>query len=133
MIKLGTEELEYISLFEGMTKAHVKDIIVKDQEIIVIVKEGDMGLAIGRGGEVIKAVRDKVGKNVSVIEHSDDLPTFIKHLFAPAIVDSIEIDGTVARITAKENKRIVGSGGKRIGRAKEILKRHSSITDVVVN
>ncbi|MGL6297993.1 MAG: NusA-like transcription termination signal-binding factor, partial [Methanobacteriaceae archaeon] len=49
-VKLSATEIRYIALFEDITGAMVKDCIIDDDngKIIFVVKNGDMGLAIGK-------------------------------------------------------------------------------------
>ena len=127
MIKLDTEELQFIKMFEEMTSAHLKDFIKSEDEFIVIVKEGDMGLAIGRKGETIEKVRAKTGKKISVIEHSEDMKKFVSNIFAPVPVENVEINNGVMKITMQQRVR-----GNRIKRARDILKRHYNIEEITV-
>ena len=54
-IKLSANEIRYIALFESMTGAMVKDCIIDDEhgKVTFVVKNGDMGLAIGKGGSSV--------------------------------------------------------------------------------
>jgi N utilization substance protein A len=61
-IKLNTEDIMRISLFEKMTGANVIDSTSDDEKIVFVVKEGDIGAAIGKGGENVKNATDKFGK-----------------------------------------------------------------------
>ena len=85
-IKFSTNEIRYIALFESMTGAMVKDLLVDDEngKLTFLVKKGDMGLAIGKRGSTVAKVQKTVDKGVEVIEHSDDQVEFIGNLMAPA-------------------------------------------------
>ena len=54
-IKFTANEIRYIALFENMTGAMVKDCIIDDEhgKVTFVVKNGDMGLAIGKGGSTV--------------------------------------------------------------------------------
>lgn len=132
-MKLGMDELEYMNLIEKMTKAHVKDCVVNDGELIVVIQEGDMGLAIGRKGENAEKVRQAIGKKISFIEFSEDKEKFIRKLFAPAVLETIDAGGDTVKIKAKETQRLIGKGGKRKKRAELLLERHFGIKNVIVN
>jgi len=132
-VKLGMQELEYINVIEKITKAQVKDCVLNDGELVVVIKEGDMGLAIGRKGENAEKVREALGKKVSFIEFSTDKEKFVKKLFAPAVIESVEFNGDTAKITVKETQRVIGKGGKRKQRAETLLERHFGIKNVIVN
>lgn len=132
-MKLGMDELEYMNLIEKMTKARVKDCIVNDDELVVVIQEGDMGLAIGRKGENAEKVREAIGKKVSFIEFSENKEKFIRKLFAPAVLESVEANGNTARITPRETQRVIGKDGKRKKRAETLLERHYGIKNVIIN
>ena len=132
-MKLGMDELQYIGVIEKITKARVKDCVLSEGELVVVVDEGQMGLAIGRSGENTAKVRDAVGKKVSFIEFSEDKEKFIRKLFAPAVLDSVEVDGDTVRLKAREAQRLIGKGGKRRKRAETLLERHFGIKRVVIN
>ena len=132
-MKLGMEELEYMNVIEKMTKARVKDCVVNDGELIVVIREGDMGLAIGRNGENAEKVRQAIGRKISFIEFSEDKEKFIRKLFAPAVLETVEMEGETATIKAKESQRLIGKGGKRKKRAEVLLERHFGIKNVIVN
>ena len=92
-IKLSANEIRYIALFENMTGAMVKDCIIDDEhgKVTFVVKNGDMGLAIGKGGSSVSKVQRAVDKGVEVIEHSDDPAEFITNIMSPAKLKSIKI------------------------------------------
>jgi len=80
-IRINSDELKYITLFETMTGAAIKDCIQDEESIGFLVQKGDMGLAIGKSGANIERVKRALGKDVLVTEFSDDLPEFIKNIF----------------------------------------------------
>jgi len=140
LIKLSTESIRYIALFEGLTGATAKDCIVDEENsrIIFVVKNGDMGLAIGRNGENINRVKRSIGKQVEVIEYSEDLEEFLKNIIRPVLVRNISV-------SYKDNKRIayvevlskdkglaIGRNGKNVEKAKILVQRHHGIDDVII-
>ena len=85
-IKFSANEIRYIALFESMTGAMVKDCIIDDEngKVTFVVKNGDMGLAIGKGGSSVSKVQRAVDKGVEIIELDDDPIQFIKNVLSPA-------------------------------------------------
>jgi len=74
-IRLTPEEMRYISLFQDITKAAVKDCII-DQEnnrIIFLVDSKDMGMAIGKNGLNVRKLKSSLGKDVEIVAYSDNL------------------------------------------------------------
>ena len=54
-IKFSSKEIKIIALFESMTGAMVRDCIIDEEhsKITFVVKNGEMGLAIGKGGSTV--------------------------------------------------------------------------------
>lgn len=136
--KLGADEMRYIALFESLTGATVLDCVVfeKEGKLILVVNQGDMGLAIGKGGSRVQKAKRVIGKSIEVIEYSDDPAEFIKNAFAPAKVSGVSIverEGkklAFVEVEAKDKGLAVGRGGRNIQRAKVLALRHHGIQDV---
>ena len=62
-IKYNIDVMKYMSLFESLTGAKIKDCIVNDT-IIFIVHENEMGKAIGKHGSNIKRVENALKKKI---------------------------------------------------------------------
>ncbi len=133
--------MHFITLFESLTGATTRDCIVDERwnRLIFIVKPGDMGLAIGKGGINVKRLKRMLGKNIEVVEFSEIPEEFIKHSLSPARVRSVKItnapDGRrIAYVTIEPNDKgiAIGREGKNIARARLIAKRYFDIDHVVV-
>jgi N utilization substance protein A len=133
--------MSYISLFESITGATVKDCIIEngDNHIIFIVKQGEVGLAIGKNGSNIKRLKKYVSKPIDIVEYSDNPSQFIKNTLAPARVRSIEIleksDGkkmAKVDVTPEDRGIAIGKNGKNIAKARILAKRHFGIDDVKI-
>ena len=133
MIKLSGQEIKYITMFEKLTGATVKDCI-SNEDLTFVIKEGDMGIAIGKNGFIINKIKKEMGKEIHVYEHSEDPTKFIKNLFYPITIEKVEISDKKAKVYINQNekKRAIGRGGKKINTVKEIAKRHFDIEDVQV-
>ncbi|MDY1590993.1 MAG: NusA-like transcription termination signal-binding factor [Methanofastidiosum sp.] len=140
-IKISTDEIKYIGLFESMTGATVKDCIFEDNKnkIVYVVKEGDMGLAIGKNGANAQRVKETLNKPIDILEYSDDPVKFIKNIIWPVKVKSIHVserkDGkkiAVLDINKKDKGLVIGKEGKNIDRIKNLLKRHHNLDDIMI-
>jgi N utilization substance protein A len=140
-VKFSTNEIRYIALFESMTGAMVKDLLVDEEngKLTFLVKKGDMGLAIGKRGSTVTKVQKTVDKGVEVIEHSDEPVEFITNLMAPAKIRSIRIlqkenGEKIATIEAdSKNKRTaIGKAGQNIERARLLAKRQHNINNIII-
>ncbi|MHA1651326.1 MAG: NusA-like transcription termination signal-binding factor [Candidatus Helarchaeota archaeon] len=139
-IKLGGNEIRYISLFESITGAVARDCVIDDDRIIFIVKPGNICIAIGKKGINIKRVRDFLQKPIEVVEFAQSPEDFIKNTLAPARIKMITIterrDGKkVAMVTVNEKDRgiAIGKNGKNVARARMLARRHYNIEDVIIS
>lgn len=68
-VKLTTDGIRYIALFERLTGAIARDCIVDEENdrIIFVIKKGDMGLAIGKSGSNINRVKKSIGKHIEIV------------------------------------------------------------------
>ena len=139
-VKLSTEGIRYIALFESLTGARARDCYedADNNRLIFVVKGGDMGLAIGKGGDRINRVKKAIGKHIEIIEHSEDPVEFVKNAFHPVSIKNVNI-------AVKDNKRIayvevhtkekglaIGRDGKNIEKVKKLSARHHNIDDVII-
>ena len=102
-IKFTANEIRYIALFENMTGAMVKDCIIDDEhgKVTFVVKNGDMGLAIGKGGSTVSKVIAGLITYIGRDAIAEILPKELAYL-APIIV---LIAGYVV-VQATENTRV---------------------------
>jgi N utilization substance protein A len=136
-VKLSSESIRYLTLFESITGASVKDCVVQDDKIVFVVRKGDMGAAIGKGGINIERTRELIGRKIEVVEHSDDPIEFILNIFKPIKVSAklLEKEGKrIAQIVVNPQYKglVIGKGGKNINKAKELVRRHHDVEDIVI-
>jgi len=140
-IKLTSVEMRYIALFQSITGATVKDCIVDADlnRIIFVVKEGSIGMAIGKGGKNIHLLEKMTGKKHEVIEHSENPAQFIKNALKPAKVDEVRItermDGkTIAVISVNPRDKgvAIGKNGRNAERIRFLAKRYFQIQNVSI-
>lgn len=69
-----------------------------DGVLALIVGRGDVARLLGFGGKIIRAIGEKAGKTIRILEHNVDDRKFIEDLFAPLAVLTINTiwlpDGT---------------------------------------
>ena len=140
-IKLTSVEMRYIGLFQSITGATVKDCIVDSDlnRIIFVVKEGSIGMAIGKKGKNIHLLEKMTGKKHEVIEHSENPAQFIKNALKPAKVDEVRIteriDGkTIAVISVNPRDKgvAIGKNGRNAERIRLLAKRYFQIQNVSI-
>ncbi|HZE78971.1 MAG TPA: NusA-like transcription termination signal-binding factor [Nitrososphaeraceae archaeon] len=140
-IKLTSDELRLISLFQSITSATARDCVLDDKmdRVIFIVNKGEMGLAIGKGGTTIKQLQNVVARKVELVEYSDDPCEFIRNILNPDMIDQVKIneriDGTkqaVVLVDAKKKGVVVGREGRNAEKARLLAKRYFQISNVLI-
>jgi len=140
-IKLTSDELRLMSLFQSITSATARDCIVDDrmERVIFVVNKGQMGLAIGKGGSTIKQLQNVVAKKVELVEYSDDPVEFIRNMLNAEMVGDVRIsdrsDGTkqaVVVVDARKKGAVVGREGRNAEKARLLAKRYFQISNVLI-
>ena len=137
MIKLDTEKIQIIGLFESITHASVKDCLIDKEKnkMTFVVNENNAGKAIGKGGVNIKNLENKFNKKIEIIEFSEDPVRFASFLLRPSIIK----DGFVSeRSDAKkilniEFSKKVDLDKSKVRKAKIMVQKYFDIDDLVVN
>jgi N utilization substance protein A len=141
-IKLSTDQMRLMSLFQNVTKATARDCLEdeKQDRIIFVVNEGKMGLAIGKGGSNIKSLQNILKRNVELVEHFDDPIKFLKNILNPKFVKEVKLDtkadGSSRVIVIVDHGKkglVVGREGRNAERARLFAKRYFNISNVLIN
>src|SRR5213594_611734 len=110
-IKLTTDQIKLMSLFQNVTGAKARDCIEdeKQDRVIFVVNPGKMGLAIGKGGSTIRNLQNVVKRNVELVEYSDDPADFLKNMLNQKLVSEVKInkrlDGSMQAIVLVDAKK----------------------------
>lgn len=139
-IRLTADEMRYIALFESITKATARDCLIdeKGDRIIIIAKEGEMGLAIGRGGKNINMLRKVLGKPIEVVEESESPEKLIRNSLTPAKIKEIRITEkpdrkiAVVEVDPKDKAIAIGKNGRTIDKTRMLAKRYFQIDHVAI-
>jgi len=136
-VRLSDEARRLAALFEEETDATVRDCIVDDDHdrVIFLVKAGQMGQAIGSGGEHVLRVEEKVGTDIKLVEDADTPEDFVANALAPAAVYNVTISENGDRLAyvevAQEDRgAAIGTDGRNIDAARRLAARHFDIDGV---
>jgi len=141
-IKLTTDQMRLMSLFQNVTGATARDCIEdeKQDRVIFVVNSGKMGLAIGKGGMHIKSLQNIVKRNVELVEFDEDPSKFLANLLNPKLVSEVKIntrpDGSKQAIVLVDPRKkgiVVGREGRNAEKARLLAKRYFNITNVLIN
>jgi len=141
-IKITETEMRYIQLLQNMTGATIVDCIVDDDEdtIIFTVKKGEVGLAVGKGGEKIKRFRSMTNKRVEIYEYLPDAENFIRNALKPAKVRDIRLvdrmEGkkiAMVNVEPKDKGIAIGKNGSNIKKIRFLANRYFQLDTVIIN
>src|SRR3989442_5968525 len=92
-IKLTSEEMKYMALFESVTGATTQDCVIDEKldRIIFVAKQGDMGLSIGKGGKNINNLRRMTNRQIEVVEYAETPEQSVRNSLSPARLKEVLI------------------------------------------
>jgi N utilization substance protein A len=132
-----TDMIRTLNMFESITDVEARDCMVKEEEAYFIVPEGKAGMAIGKGGKMVKKVQNQLDKDVKIFEYSENLGAFVNNI-VPVDIRSLDIedDGDEKKVeinVSNDNKgRLVGREGEKIESIRDILARTHNVDEVKV-
>jgi N utilization substance protein A len=132
-----TDMIRTLNMFESITDVEARDCMVKEEEAYFIVPEGKAGMAIGKGGKMVKKVQNQLDKDVKIFEYSENLGAFVNNI-VPVDIRSLDIedDGDEKKVeinVSNDNKgRLVGREGENIESIRDILARTHNVDEVKV-
>ncbi len=141
-IKITETEMRFIQLLQNMTGATIVDCIVDDDEetLIFTVKKGEVGLAVGKGGEKIKRFRSMTNKRVEIYEYLPDAEKFIRNALKPAKVRDIRLVDrmggkkiAMVNVEPKDKGIAIGKNGSNIKKIRFLANRYFQLDTVVIN
>lgn len=139
-IRLTGEEMRYIALFENVTKATAVDCLIddKNERLIFITKQGEMGLAIGKGGKNVNMLRKIIGKPIEIVEYADSAEQLIKNSLLPARIKEVrpiekpDKKIIIVEVEPKDKALAIGKNGKTIDKTRKLVQRYFQIDHVQI-
>jgi len=140
-IRLTGDEMRCIALFESVTGAVANDCIIdkKRDRVIMVVKPGNAGLAIGKHGARVKMLKNMIKADIEIVEYADNPVDFIKNSFIPARIREVRIterldNKKIAAVTVEDGDKgvAIGKNGRTAERARFLAKRYFQIDNVVI-
>lgn len=137
-IVLDTETLGYLRLFEERTGARVKDCFEAEGKLIFLVYPGEIPKAVGPAGVLVERIKELLGKEIQVIEYSDDPEQLARNIFFAYSPRTVNLapkgKGRHATITVDPawKARAIGKAGRNLKIARAVLLRHTDIHSVAV-
>jgi len=135
-IKYDFNLMKYMSMFEALTKARVKDCFVDDlKQLVFVVQENEIGKAIGKKGSNVKRLESALKKKIRIIEFNPDLVAFVKNMIYPVQAKGIEEKDSVITIQSPDLRSrgmLIGRGAQYLRNFEKIAKRYFNISEIKI-
>ena len=134
-IVLDAQTIQTITLFEQLTGAHVRDCIFSEGQAIFVVHEGEIGKAIGKGGQHVRNLEHKLKKRIKIVEFHSDVLQFVKNLVAPIELKEAKMQDATVFLSAKDLKSrglLIGRGASNLRLFEAIVQRYFPIKELRV-
>jgi transcription antitermination factor NusA-like protein len=110
-LKIGRLLMSLESTYPPLQEVYFHKAVEEDNVLAVVVGHGDVARLLSYGGKIIRALGEKTGKRVRILEYGVDDRKFLEDLFAPLSIITINTiwlpDGTT------ETRVILRKRGKR--------------------
>jgi N utilization substance protein A len=126
-IVLDKSSLAFMSSFERITKAKVKDFTEYGEMLLFIVQPGELFKAIGPKGINVKKLSNKLKKRIKIVEFNDDVLVFVKNMIHPLKATNITQEGSIITIESDEAKTkglLIGRNAQNLRQLEKVVKRY---------
>ncbi len=126
--------MKYITLFETITQAQVKDCVV-NEIILFIVQENEIGKAIGKNGVNIRKMESILKKRIKIVEFNGDKLRFIQNFLYPLRLKEIKEEEGIIKLYGPDTKTkgmIIGRDSSNLNHLKDIVRRYFKVEDIKV-
>src|SRR5437773_1091650 len=135
-IVFDEQTIKYVALFQDLTRTTVVDCVDATDKLIFVVKEGDIGKAIGKKGENIAKLKRLMNKDIHVVEYSDQPDRFVANVFRNFDVKGVQLEqrGDIVHATVEATKKggAIGKEGRNLRVSRDLIARHHPIQSVSV-
>jgi len=137
-IKYDVSLMGFMSLFERITGAQIKDCYLDTvlNCITFVVQPGQLGRALGKKAVNVKILKEKMNKNIRVVEFNPNILDFIRNMVAPLKVERVDQneDGTIM-ITGPDTQTkglIIGRNAQNLRNLENNVRRYFDVKEIRV-
>lgn len=127
-VKYDVQDLQVIAHFEKMTKSRLKDYLIFDEKVFFVVEKGGLQKALGPDKRHVTKLEELLKKKVKMVEYTADESRFIKNVFSPLKVVSLEKDDdNVVTITGPDQKTkglMIGAKAQNLRMFEQIVQKY---------
>ncbi len=136
-MKISNQEILLINALQNFSGVTARDCIITPKNILFVVNSKDVGNAIGKKGEKIKKLKQKLKKNIEIYGFTEKPENFIKNSLKEIKINEIteKKEGekkTFVLNLDSENKRKIMTNTNKLKKIKELMKRNYEIKDIKI-
>lgn len=127
---LGFKERRYMEELRILTRSTALDCVIDERfdRVIYVIRQGDMGLAIGKKGENIRRLQKVLGRRLEMVEFDETPFAFLSNIVRPAEIARLDEDGEGGQVNLLVRRRsdlgiAIGKGGCNVEKARILCKR----------
>jgi transcription termination/antitermination protein NusA len=133
-IKYDINLMKFISLFESISRAKVKDCFEEGEKLVFVVYQNEIAKAIGKNGANVKKISALLKKPLKIVEFNDDVLGFVKNYILP-LTGEVSKDGenvVIKAPNAKTKGQLFGRERSNLACLKEATKRYFVDIDIKI-
>jgi N utilization substance protein A len=149
-VTLSHEEIQYIRAAEdavsqwtrgqGGPPLNILDCVADEERVTFIVKNGQLGLALGKEARNLHRLKESLKREVKFVEYDEDQASFVTNLFKPFLPEMVTVEQKlgggplVATVQLKEEEKgkAIGKGGKNANLIRLLARRHHQIDEIKI-
>jgi N utilization substance protein A len=130
-MKLSMDDIMLINALQQVTGVSAKDCFVEDKTVSFVIKNAEMGRAIGKGAINIKQLQEKLNKKIELIPYSEKPEEMAGLALEVAVKSSKTSNGKIFVTIDEKEKPKAFRNIPRLKRLREIMKRNFGLELVI--
>ena len=133
--KIDMDTLRLITLFEKITRAHVKDCFEYKSRLTFVVNEGELPKALGKNRSKLLKIEELLNRKVKIVGfHPDKLQFIVNLIFPLKVLDIKEEDGIVIikGPDAKTKGLMIGARAQNLRATEEVVRKYFDCQEIKV-
>jgi N utilization substance protein A len=125
--KIDVQILQYIELFEKISRAKTKDCFLFNDKICFMVIKGHLHKALGPNKKNITKLENLTKRRIKIIEYNDNVLQFIRNVLAPLKVVEIKNEDGIVTITGPDQKTkglMIGAKASNLRAYEQIVQKY---------
>ena len=130
MMLINNEIIQKINLIENLSKVKVKELIERDDKLIVIINENELIKIIKDKGKNIKNIERMMHTRIKVVEFNKDPLKFTKNYIYPIRPLKINLNDNIIEISVEDRKSkglLIGRESKNLNELNTLIKKYYNL------